>query len=581
MKKLLSISLVLLLITSCLTFISVSADEVTSEDGAYTFTLDENGNATLTSALSGALNGAITIPAEIDGHKVVEIGPNAFELKSGITSIRIPSSVKLVEQNAFAYMSDLTSVYFEDGTEQIGRRVFMSCYALSSVRLPNTLKIIEHSAFASCKGLTSITIPKSVEIISAVLYTSDFTTHEVGGAFANSGITSVTFESDSNLKTIGELAFSYSKLASITIPASVEEIKESAFRDSYIQSVKFEENSNLKTIGTAAFIDCEYLSDISIPKTINEIEQLAFYNCKYYNDDANWENNVLYIDNYLICGKDGATFGEYSVKEGTLGIADRAFQSISMEKLNLPTSVRFIGAIAFQYTKLTEVNLNEGLKYIGINAFNYCKLTKLTIPSTVEKIDKWAFYEMKTLLNVTVLSKNVEIGIYAFDGSIYENNATQTIYGYKGSTAEKYVEENKDNYVVFKEIRGEPINPNPPVNPTTPTNPKPTTATITTTKPQPSNPTKITIKTPTVKIIGGKRKITIKYKAVAKATGFQVRYKVGKKTIIKNFKTKKSANKIIKSLKKGKYKVQVRAFSKQGKTNIFSFWTKLKTVKVK
>ena len=275
MKKLLSISLTLLLITSCLTFINVSADNVTSQDGLYSYTLDENGNATITKALKD-MSGEVIIPSVLDGHKVVEIGPSAFELKDGITSIRIPSSVKLVEQNAFNYMSDLASVYFEDGTEQIGRRVFKDCRSLSFIRLPNTLKIIEHSAFAYCKGLTSITIPKSVEKISAVLYDSDFVKQEVGGAFESSGITNITFESGSNLKTIGELAFSYSKLTRITIPASVEEIKESAFRKSDIRSIKFEENSKLKTIGIGAFLDCEYLSDISIPKTLDKIGEKAF-----------------------------------------------------------------------------------------------------------------------------------------------------------------------------------------------------------------------------------------------------------------------------------------------------------------
>ena len=92
---------------------------------------------------------------------------------------------------------------------------------------------------------------------------------------------------------------------------------------------------------------------------------------------------------------------------------------------------------------------------------------------------------------------------------------------------------------------------------------------------------KLKLKTPTVKYTGGKKKLTVKYKKVKDATGFEVKYKVGKKTVIKTYNTKKSANKVIKSLKKGTYKVQIRAFVKSGKKTAYSAWTKAKKVKVK
>lgn len=50
----------------------MSAYDTTSEDGAYTYTLDENGNATITEAVN--VSGEVVIPAELDGHALVEIG---------------------------------------------------------------------------------------------------------------------------------------------------------------------------------------------------------------------------------------------------------------------------------------------------------------------------------------------------------------------------------------------------------------------------------------------------------------------------------------------------------------------------
>ena len=78
---------------------------------------------------------------------------------------------------------------------------------------------------------------------------------------------------------------------------------------------------------------------------------------------------------------------------------------------------------------------------------------------------------------------------------------------------------------------------------------------------------------------GGKKKLSVSYTNVTGAAGFQVKYTFNGKNKIKNFDTLKSTKKTIKGLKKGKYKIQVRAFS-DGK-KIFSAWTKIKTIKVK
>ena len=91
---------------------------------------------------------------------------------------------------------------------------------------------------------------------------------------------------------------------------------------------------------------------------------------------------------------------------------------------------------------------------------------------------------------------------------------------------------------------------------------------------------KVVIKMPKVKLTAGKKLFKVKYTKVKNAVGFQIKYKTGKgKWIIKTFNTKKSATKAIKNLKKGKYKVQVRAFSKGKQT--YSKWSNIKTVKVK
>lgn len=93
--------------------------------------------------------------------------------------------------------------------------------------------------------------------------------------------------------------------------------------------------------------------------------------------------------------------------------------------------------------------------------------------------------------------------------------------------------------------------------------------------------TQLKLKTPKVKYTGGKKKVTVKYTKVAGATGFQVRYRVKGKWTVKTFNVKRSATKVVKNLKKGKYKVQTRVFAKQGDKKAYSSWTKAKVIRVK
>ena len=89
-----------------------------------------------------------------------------------------------------------------------------------------------------------------------------------------------------------------------------------------------------------------------------------------------------------------------------------------------------------------------------------------------------------------------------------------------------------------------------------------------------AKPTKSTVK-------AGKRQFTVKYKKVKGATGFQVRYRIKGKWIVKTFNTKKNASKVIKKLAKGKYTVQIRAMVKKGSKKAYSKWAKAKKVTVK
>ena len=84
------------------------------------------------------------------------IGDLAFEGCSGLTSLKLPSDIRLIGRDAFEGCSGLTSITLPSGVTKIGSSAFYGCSGLTSITLPSGVTEIGKSAFANCSGLTSI-----------------------------------------------------------------------------------------------------------------------------------------------------------------------------------------------------------------------------------------------------------------------------------------------------------------------------------------------------------------------------------------------------------------------------------------
>ena len=171
-------------------------------------------------------------------------------------------------------------------------------------------------------------------------------------------------------------------------------------------------------ISPLVFADKSSIRSISIPASINMIEEWAFKNCTgleavYITDLAAWcetefESNPLALANALYLN--GELLTELKVPHGVEMIATNAFsQYTRLTSVSIPSSVKAIGNNAFYgCTNIERIELSEGLNTIAGSAFSNCtSLEAIALPNSVESVGRYAFSQCSSLESVK-LSENMK-----------------------------------------------------------------------------------------------------------------------------------------------------------------------------
>lgn len=430
--------------------------------------------------------GELTIPEYVEGYAVTSIKDNAFCEWGGyylvgrhITTLHLPSTLLSIGKEAFRWCEDLASITGGENVEYVGDNAFNTTYWQS--HLPEGETYIGKVLYMFKKGAdTTVTI-------------ADGTKNITGNAFywAGSGVSGV----HSLIKDPFELAdgvFSPEvyKKAPLYVPIGTKEkyqatkgwkefstIVEIADDELMEGEIFTSESSNyltfcvismsdktcevascdketigkvtipsvakdytVKAIGRSAFNDCEEITEISMPNTIEEIKYNGIYSCgklscvslpsslKVLADYALAYNpfttivipksvvtmtgNPLQGDSLLttISVEEGNTVYESPaggnclvekatktliagcqttiIPEDIKTIGNSAFYAQrKLLEIAIPVSVDTIKSYALSSTGLTNIVLPEKVRYLGSGSLGYNRITSITIPKSVEKID--------------------------------------------------------------------------------------------------------------------------------------------------------------------------------------------------
>ena len=207
----------------------------------------------VTSIGDGAFSGCSSMESIIIPNGVTDIKYQVFAGCTSLESVTIPNSVTSIELGAFMDCITLKTITIPTSVKTIEGCAFQGCTALKSITIPNSVQTIEIYTFYGCSSLESVTIPNSVHKIESWAFLN---CSALASITIPSSVTSIKYEAFSGctaLKSItipnritsieNKTFYGCTALTSITIPASVKRIGKESFADSGLTSVTFEESS--------------------------------------------------------------------------------------------------------------------------------------------------------------------------------------------------------------------------------------------------------------------------------------------------------------------------------------------------
>lgn len=343
------------------------------------------------------------------------IGDRAFEGCLGLQSIEIPDSVEFVGRDILAECNSLRTITLRARRlERFGSLGLSSRYGESkvdSLMIADGVTVIPSGMASHLDALSSVTIPASVSSIGEGAFAFCHSLWSIDVAPDNAHYRSA----EGILTTIGGdtlVAWPEAMLPDtlLTLPPGITSIAPQAFAGNATLSGIDLDNGTLRLIGRNAFFRSRLLS-VMIPSTVEEIGPMAFAACTRLTHIDVATGNPTYTsrDGVLINDRKQAIEafptgrrGFFATHGGIGSIGIGAFAFCLLDSIAITEGVTEIDNAAFsQSPRLAAVTLPPSLQRIGKESFANCpRLSEIAFPASLRHIGRMAFAFCRALRHI-------------------------------------------------------------------------------------------------------------------------------------------------------------------------------------
>lgn len=314
-------------------------------------------------------NAKIVGKADADWWNDDEIPEYEFSHSKTLKDVYLPTTLKVIGEEAFAECSKLTQVHFPEGIDSIAPRAFYKSGLSGELSLPSRLRVISRQAF----GWTKVT---------KVIINSDI----VAG------------------KTITEKESAAGETSNYSSIYTVGGNSVFAYCENLFEVVVKEGCTKLEV----GFQHCTSLSKVVLPNTLQVIGQFDGRIGKLMNTSV--PKNDFELVDYSV---DSSTASMYSGTNGNYIFKD----CTALINIDLPESLRFIGDDAFYGSSLKEIVIPNNVTYLWTGAFGKCEsLSVVRMPSKLRHVGVNCFKGCTSLSSIILPDKVFYIAGGAFSG---------------------------------------------------------------------------------------------------------------------------------------------------------------------
>jgi hypothetical protein len=343
----------------------------------------------------------VTLATTTDGAEIWYTTNGSTPAKNGAGSTKYTTPI------AITAATTIKAIAFKDGMNDSAE--LEAAYTI--IVLSTFTSVADLRTWLASQPANTAANPYAVKLNVSDLSNIDTTLSAVNGKYVNLDL------SGSTITSIGDSAFkNCDKLTSITIPDSVESIGDSAFSGcTSLTGITIPDS--VTSIGGRAFDNCTSLTSITISDGVESIGEYAFYGC--------------------------ASLTGITIPDSVTSIGGQAFNGCSsLTDVTIGNGVTSIERWAFRdCTRLTSITIGSGITSIATDAFQNCNslndvtwyynstlemnssfkplIKTVIVPDSITSIPNGAFYDMTSLASLTIPFVGAQL-----------NGTTDTSFGY-------------------------------------------------------------------------------------------------------------------------------------------------------